>query len=79
MKNQVHMISVTLAFVRSGYVNVSDGKMYHLSERGFNWSATSKTAYNIYILWIEVVGINTLGNSSRWNGFPLRCLYLGSV
>lgn len=61
------------AFVRSGYVNVNDGKMYNVGQNGNDWSRTSLSSTHAYHLNINPTDVNPSGNSNRWAGFPLRC------
>ena len=79
MKNQVHMISVTLAFVRSGDIGLNDGKVYGASHVLYGWSRAATSASVAYNLGVSPTEVSPSNYVNRWTGFPLRCLYLGSV
>ena len=75
-----NIISLPLAFVRSGYVNLNDGKAYAVGRNLYGWSRVTKSLANAYGLGVSpTVVYPSDGNYDRWRGFPLRCLYLGSV
>lgn len=61
-----------LAFVRSGNVNVNDGKVYYVGERGYGWSRTAKSDTNAYDLYFNTTGVNPSNDYGRWVGRPLR-------
>ena len=62
---------VRLAFVRSGYVNVNEGKTYNIGNNGNGWSRTS-SAGAAYYLSFNPTDVNPLNNWVRWIGLPLR-------
>ena len=71
-----NIISLPLAFVRSGYVNVNDShewRMWHVGYEGDMWSSIAYSYTGTYYLGLSFVSV-TLDASTRWNGFPLRCL-----
>ena len=71
-----------LAFVRSGNVNINDGRLYIggwstgdgqvAPAHGYGWSRTAKSSTNAYNLNFNTTGVNPSNNNNRWNGFPLR-------
>ena len=61
-----------LAFVRSGNVNVNDGKVYNVGERGYDWARTSQSSTNAYNLWMTPTDVNPSNSNNRWIGIPLR-------
>lgn len=65
----------TLAFVRSGWVNVStsnSGGVRNVGENGNGWSRTANSSTNAYNLNFNPTGVNPSNNSNRWAGLPLR-------
>ena len=73
------MIAGALAFVRSGYVSISNSSLYAAGSIGYNWSHTSDSSIEAYRLSLDSTDIYPLFSSHRFNGFPLRCLYPGSA
>lgn len=73
MKNQVHMISVTLAFVRSGNVRLAEGYMSDVGGLGYSRSRTASSITNAYRLLFFPSGLNMVP-AYRYYAFPLRCL-----
>ena len=67
-------IGVLLAFVRSGNVNVNDGKVYNVGNSGYGRSRTASSSTNAYYLNFNPTDVNPSNNNHRWYGFPLRCL-----
>ena len=70
-----NIISLPLAFVRSGYVYPPDGAVYHalvLTPYGLvrAWLYLLLAAYRLGV-YPTVVGPSN--NSYRYHGFPLRC------
>ena len=60
------------AFVRSGNVNLNDGRMYNVGERGYGWSRATRSSTVAYNLWMTPTGVNPSDYNNRWNGFSLR-------
>ena len=69
------IVQLPLAFVRSGSINLNDGKMYYVSERGYNWSRTARSSTYTYYLSLNPTDIAPSNSTYRWYGLPLRCLY----
>lgn len=78
-----NIVQLPVAFVRSGWVNVSAGYMDSSDwDLGDYWSRTAGSATNAYYLnFYPGIGsssdVDPSTSSSRFSGFPLRCLYLG--
>ncbi len=73
-------MGLVLAFVRSGYLNVSVGAIYNIGFNGYDWFRTSlnmNIAYSSRFDQDDVISSNA--SHQRLYAFPLRCLYLGSV
>ena len=68
-----NIIHLPLAFVRSGDLNLNDGKLWSLKQYGFYWSPISQSVSISYSLRITLSDANTLYAIHRWRGFPLRC------
>ncbi len=67
------IVQLPLAFVRSGSVNMGDGRVYFVGVWGWDWSRTSRSSTNAYYLQFGVSDIYPSGNDNRWVGFSLRC------
>ena len=67
------IVQLPLAFVRSGSINLNDGKMYYVSERGYNWSRTARSSTYTYYLSLNPTDIAPSNSTYRWYGLPLRC------
>ena len=74
-----NIISLPLAFVRSGYVNLNAGMAYGVSRYLYGWSRAAESLAGAYSLGVNPTEVYPSANNYRWNGFPLRYLYLGSV
>ena len=74
-----NIISLPLAFVRSGYVGLNDGRAYVVGRNLYGWSRVTVSASVAYGLGVNPAEVYPSGSLNRWYGFPLRCLYLGSV
>ena len=74
-----NIISLPLAFVRSGYVWTPSGIIASIGTNGYNWSYVSKSIANAIVLGAYTASVNPSDDFGRYHGFPLRCLYLGSV
>ncbi len=70
--NGLLYLCLFLAFVRSGNVNINDGRVNYVGEWGWDWSRTSRSSTNAYNLQFGVSDINPSNNNNRWNGFSLR-------
>ncbi len=72
-------------FVRSGNVNLNTGALRNFGINGYDWSRIA-TVYGAgtwdakaYNLNFNASGVNPSNNNVRWNGFPVRLFYRGSV
>ena len=77
MKERVcvsNIISPPLAFVRSGSISASDGKVYHAGHTLYDWSHVSNSTMDAYNLYIYPTDVYTSNIVNRYYGFPLRCL-----
>ena len=72
------IISLPLAFVRSGWVDIANSAARVVGQYGYRWSRVSKSTTNAYVLAISPTDAFPSSNDIRRDGFPLRCLYLGS-
>ena len=76
-------LEVFMAFVRSGWVNVStayEGAMRNVGNSGYGWSRTaSGTPSYPYRLSFNPTNVYPSDNYDRYPSFPLRCLYPGSA
>ena len=70
--NGLLYLRLFLAFVRSGNVNINDGRVNYVGEWGWDWSRTSKSSTNAYNLNMNPTGVNPSNNNNRYHGFPLR-------
>lgn len=68
----------SLAFVRSGYMDLSAGYINYIGHGGDAWSHTSYSSTNARNLNFDTTSVNPSDNNNRYNGFPLRCLYPGN-
>lgn len=67
-----------LAFVRSGFVNLSGGNIDNVGY-GYGWSRTAVSTTNARYLAINPTAVYPSYSASCWIGLPLRCLYPGSA
>ena len=74
-----NIISLPLAFVRSGNVSLYYGVVGNVGDESTLRSYNSASATNAYVLYSLSTVVDPSNNSPRWYAFPLRCLYLGSV
>ena len=74
-----NIVSLPLAFVRSGYVNLLNGQTRYVGHEASIRSRVAGTAAYAYYLASYDTSVYTSGNAVRYYAFPLRCLYLGSV
>ena len=73
------IVQLPLAFVRSGYVILGHGQARYAGEYGYGWSRTAYSSANAYDLYMYTTSVNPSDYYLRYYGFPLRCLYPGSV
>ena len=74
-----NIISLPLAFVRSGYAYTNGGNVYNVEHSLYSWSRVSVSTSSAYDLGVIPTGVYPSNDNNRFYGFPLRCLYLGSV
>ena len=70
---------IDIAFVRSGWVPLNDGLADVVGRSLYDWSRVATSASVTYYLGVLPTEVYPSNDSYRWAGFPLRCLYLGSV
>lgn len=67
-----------LYFVRSGYVNVENGRLWNGASYGYVWSSkvsSSVADSNVfYLRFSDVIVEPSRGPYPRSNSYPLRCL-----
>ena len=63
------IVQLPLAFVRSGYVDLTDGYIIQTGSVGYGWSRTSTNAH-AHDLWHNDVTISPSSSTYRWSGFP---------
>lgn len=78
-QSATNIVKLPLAFVRSGLVYTDGGGVYNVGQILYGWSHTASSTSSIYNLGVDLAEVYTSGANLRWYGFPLRCLYLGSV
>lgn len=71
-----NIISLPLAFVRSGGIATGDGKASYVGYSLFGWSHMAKSTIYAYALGVNPLAVGFFDDYNRWRGFPLRCLYL---
>ncbi len=69
-----NIISLPLAFVRSGNVALYDGEVYAVGNNLYSGSRTARSASDVYYLGVAPTEVYLSGYLDRWYGFPLRCL-----
>ncbi len=67
-----NIISLPLAFVRSGAVALTDGKVYSIGYTLYSWSRVAISASVVYFLGVNPAAVYPSDNNRRWYGFPLR-------
>ena len=67
-------ILITLAFVRSGNVNLNSGSANNVGNNAQLWSRTSLSSTNAYNLNTNPGNVNPSNNGNRYIGRSLRCL-----
>ncbi len=65
--------------IRSGHVDLRGSGVYGLSQSGFFWSHSSLSSSIAYRPHFASNTVVLDDNYYRYIGYPLRCLYLGSV
>jgi hypothetical protein len=68
-----------MAFVRSGYVNITIGQAGIIGGNVYVRSRTASKDTNAYILASAISMVYPSYSDVRFYGFPLRCLYPGSA
>ncbi len=63
-----------LNFLRTGFYDYSDGKMYYRTTNGLWWSATRSSATNANYLLTDTSHVYPQNSYSRGSGFALRCV-----
>ena len=74
-----NIISLPLAFVRSGWVDIGGGAASGVGRSLYGWSRVSSSITGAYALYVAPTAVDPSSSGNRWHAFPLRCLYLGSV
>ncbi len=69
-----NIISLPLAFVRSGWVDIGGGAASGVGRSLYGWSRVSKSATNAYVLYVAPTAVDPSSSGNRWHAFPLRCL-----
>ena len=69
-----NIISLPLAFVRSGYVNLIGGEAYNVGHGLYGWSRVTRSLANAYNLGVNPTNVGPSKYGSRYHGFPLRWL-----
>ncbi len=72
MEGISNIISLPLAFVRSGYVHLSESYMDYVGDHGFGRSRTASSITDAYRLNFYPSELN-MGPADRYWGFSLRC------
>ena len=78
-QSATNIVKLPLAFIRSGLVYTDGGGVYNVGQILYGWSHTVSSTSSIYNLGVYPTGVYPSNDGPRWYGFPLRCLYLGSV
>ena len=68
------IVQLPLAFVRSGYVHVTNGRISRVGYEGDAWSHTTRSSDVSRYLYFSTSDVNPSDNGNRWDGFSLRCL-----
>ena len=72
-KSASNIISLPLAFVRSGDINTNDGMVDNAVHALYGWSRVPSSASNAYYLGARPTGVYPSNNYVRRDAFPLRC------
>ena len=70
-----NIISLPLAFVRSGWVPLNDGLADVVGRSLYDWSRVATSASVTYYLGVLPTEVYPSNDSYRWAGFPLRCFF----
>lgn len=79
------MLLALLYFVRSGHIDINDGRLWYAGISGYYWSLSAASKHadgsatpSAYGLYFNAGGVYpSNGPHNRWNAFPLRCLVRG--
>ena len=66
-----NIISLPLAFVRSGYVGLYDNGAGGIGHALYGWSRVARSAFAAYYLGVDPTVVYPSGYLDRWHGFPL--------
>ena len=69
-----NIISLPLAFVRSGYAYTNGGNVYNVEHSLYSWSRVSVSTSSAYDLGVIPTGVYPSNDNNRFYGFPLHCL-----
>ena len=69
-----NIISLPLAFVRSGYIHLAEGYLNYVGYSGYDWSRVSSSDIYAYYLTLSPSNATPSYPYFRWLSFPLRCL-----
>jgi len=73
------LVHLPLAFVRSGYVDLSVGAIWHANYFGYDRSRTARSIIDAYSLGVGPGEVFPLGGGNRYAGFPLCCRFFSSL
>ncbi len=68
------IISLPLAFVRSGWVDIAGSAASVVGQYGYHWSRVSNSIAGAYNLSIFPTDVGSSVTNGRLDAFPLRCL-----
>ena len=68
-----NIISLPLAFVRSGGIGLDGGKANYIGHDLYGWSDVSISASVTYVLGVNPTEVHPSKYGPRWSGFPLCC------
>ena len=68
------IVQLPLAFVRSGFVVLNNGRVGAIGENSYDQSRVAQATIYTYILYAASISMSSSGYDARWHGFPLRCL-----
>ena len=74
-----NIVQLPLAFVRSGYVNLDNGRVNLTGYEGDVWSRTAISSTTARVLYFNTTNVTPSDNYNRYYGFSLRCLYPGNA
>ena len=67
------IISLPLAFVRSGWVDIAGSAASVVGQYGYHWSRVSNSIAGAYNLSIFPTDVGSSVTNGRLDAFPLRC------